>query len=138
MKNRGIFLLISVALIMVFIFFQNGSVTYGDKIQELIGGREVEKIEIRLDDGTTVAVIEDQETIDEIVEKPRNMNLEETEEIHDPVEDFYLDFHTREGNFLITVNEAVIGRLYGDENASFTVLDENILYEIVNDIAEEG
>ena len=138
MKNRGILLLVSVALIIVFVFFQTGSVTYGEKIQELIDGREVERIEIGLDDGSTIAVVEDQETIDEIVEAPSDMTLEETDEMHDPEEDYYLDFHTADGNFLITVNAAVIGRLPGDENARFIVVDENTLYQIINEIVDES
>ena len=138
MKKRGLIILIPIALIIAFVFIQAGSVTYGEKIQELIGDREVERIEIRLDDGSTMAVIEDQEIMDKIMEAPSNMNLEETEEMHDPEDDFYVYFHTTGGEFFITVNETVIGRLPGNESGRYEVSNENTLYRNINEIADDA
>jgi len=138
MKKRGLIILIPIALIIAFVFIQAGSVTYGEKIQELIGDREVDRIEIRLDDGSTVAVIEDQETMDEIMEASSDMNLEETDEMHDPEDDFYVYFHTTDGEFFITVNESVIGRLPGNESGRYEVINENTLYQNINEIADDA
>jgi len=132
-KKYWIVLFFIVSVFLIFFIFR-GEVTYEDKLQDLIGNEDVEKIEISDSTRSQIVTVENPKDLQNIISPSSKLSLEEYEGHHDPKNDYFLNLYTKESEYLIVVGSSTISRLPGA--TVYKVLGDNDLYETITNIID--